>query len=72
MLHRLLQWLEKKSTHHYINDLVRKLGKDDVQDDAVYNCLIAESGTQVYKYADHFLGLVMDGALIDDLGSERY
>jgi len=61
-----------QATHQYINDLVRKLGKDAVQDDVVYNCLIAESGTQVDKYADRFLGLMVDGALIDDLGAERY
>ncbi|WP_426683522.1 hypothetical protein ABFU84_02155 [Xanthomonas translucens pv. undulosa] len=61
-----------QTTRQYINDLVRKLGKDAVQDDAVYNCLIAESGTQVDKYADRFLGLMVEGALIDDLGADRY
>ena len=61
-----------QATHQYINDLVRKLGREAVQDDAVYNCLSAESGAQVDKYADRFLGLMVDGALIDELPGERY
>lgn len=61
-----------QATHEYINDLVRKLGRDAVQEDEVYQCLIAESGAQVDKYADRFLGLMVDGALIDNLGADRY
>lgn len=56
----------------YINDKVRKLGKEAIVDDAVYACLIAESGSQVDKYADRFLELMADGALLDGLGDERY
>lgn len=61
-----------QATHEYINNMVRKLGQDAVQGDAVYSCLISESGAQVDKYADRFIELMVDGALIDDLGAERY
>lgn len=56
----------------YINDLVRKLGKDGVASDAVYACLCAESGAQVDKYAERFLDLMSDSALVDELGGGRY
>jgi hypothetical protein len=61
-----------QAMHEYINDLVRKLGQDAVRSDTVYNCLISESGTQVDKYADRFIALMVDGALLDDLGTDRY
>jgi hypothetical protein len=61
-----------QAMHEYINDLVRKLGQDALQGDAVYNCLIAESGGQVDKYAGRFVELMVDGGLVDDLGTDRY
>ena len=61
-----------QAMHEYINDLVRKLGQDALQGDAVYNCLISESGAQVDKYAGRFIDLMVDGAQVDDLGADRY
>lgn len=61
-----------QAMHEYINDLVRKLGQDALQGDTVYNCLISESGTQVDKYADRFIDLMVDGSVVDDLGTDRY
>lgn len=61
-----------QTTREYINDLVRKLGKEALENDAVYACLCAESGAQVDKYAERFIDLMVDGALVDDLGRDRY
>ena len=56
----------------YINELVRKLGHDALKDDTVYSCLISESGTLVEQYAERFLSLMTDGALLDRLGEDKY
>jgi hypothetical protein len=58
--------------HAYINDLVRKLGHETLRDDVVYACLVSESGVQVENYCDRFLGLMLDGALLDRVGDDRY
>jgi hypothetical protein len=56
----------------YINDLVRKLGQEAIQDDAVYKCLTSESGMQIEQYCDRFLGLMVDGGMLDRLADDRY
>lgn len=61
-----------QAMHEYINDMVRKLGRDAIEDDVVYSCLISESGAQVDKYADRFIELMVDGALLDSLGDDRF
>lgn len=61
-----------QAMREYINELVRKLGHDAVKDDAVYSCLISESGTLVDQYAERFLSLMADGALLDRLGEDKY
>ena len=61
-----------QSMREYINELVRKLGHDALKDDTVYSCLISESGTLVEQYAERFLSLMTDGALLDRLGEDKY
>lgn len=56
----------------YINDLVRKLGQEAIQDDVVYKCLTSESGMQIEQYCDRFLGLMVDGGMLDRLAEDRY
>lgn len=56
----------------YINDLVRKLGHETMQDDTVYKCLTSESGRLIEVYCERFLGLMVDGAMLDRLGEDRY
>lgn len=58
--------------HEYINDLVRKLGQEAVRDDVVYKCLTSEAGMQIEQYCERFLGLMVDGGLLDRLGEDRY
>jgi hypothetical protein len=61
-----------QAMHEYINDMVRKLGKDTLSDDAVYSCLVSESGVLVDQYAGRFIDLMVDGQLLDRLGDDRY
>ncbi|QGX40167.1 hypothetical protein [Permianibacter aggregans] len=61
-----------RSVHEYINELVRKLGPDSLDDDVVYKCLTSETGKQVEQYCDRFLDLMVDGGLLDRLGEDRY
>lgn len=56
----------------YINDLVRKLGHETVQDDTVYECLTSESGRLIESYCERFLGLMTEGGMLDRLGDDRY
>jgi len=59
-------------TREYINDLVRKLDRNTLADDSVYMCLTAETGTQLEAYADRFLNLMADAALLDRLEEDKY
>ena len=56
----------------YINDLVRKLGPEAIQDDVVYKCLTSESGGQLERYCERFLSLMTDGCMLESLGDDRY
>lgn len=56
----------------YINDLVRKLGPEAIQDDVVYKCLTSESGAQLERYCERFLALMTEGCMLEPLGDDRY
>lgn len=61
-----------EAVRDYINDLVRKLGRESIEDDVVYRCLTSESGMQIEQYCERFLGLMVHGGMVDKLADDRY
>jgi hypothetical protein len=56
----------------YINNLVRKLDRNELADDTVYACLTSESGTQLEAYAERFLNLMTEATLLDRVEEDKY
>lgn len=56
----------------YINEKVRKLGADQIADDAVFKVLTDESGKRIEYCCERFLDLMVDGRLIERQGENKY
>ena len=56
----------------HINDSVRRLNPEQIQDNEVYEVLTAEKGADIERYAKRFLELMVDAFLLEDKGNGVY
>lgn len=56
----------------HINDGVRRLNPEQIQDNEVYEVLTAEKGADIERYAKRFLELMVDAFLLEDKGNGVY
>ncbi len=56
----------------HINDGVRRLNPEQIQDNEVYEVLTAEKGADIERYAKRFLELMVDAVMLEDKGNGVY
>jgi hypothetical protein len=56
----------------YINDHVRKLEKESLENDAIYKFLTAEKGGRVSSCCDAFLDLMLEAGLLELIGPNTF
>lgn len=56
----------------HINDGVRRLNPEQIQDNEVYEVLTAEKGADIERYAKRFLELMVDAFMLEDKGNGVY
>lgn len=74
------QWLEAsfskdqlvQSMREHINGHVRRLNPLEVAQSEVYRTLTAEKGADLERYVNRFLALMLDGAMLDEIGQNVY